>query len=211
MTPTHPLLRTLVEYRWWVLVPLSLWESTVVAFAAGMLASVGCFNIVVLGAFFLARDIVLDLAYYALGRYGGDTALARRLLAALKIGEADVEAIRRRWDARPARTMLVGKLSYGIAMSFIVAAGLVRMSLRKFVAYGALAAVVQYGTLLALGYYSGAASGGSIPDIVVHVQYVLAAGALALVAFYAFSFYARGRLLPDAASSGSAAPKGASE
>ncbi|MDE2489283.1 MAG: hypothetical protein KGM24_00440 [Elusimicrobia bacterium] len=198
MTAGGPLLRTLVEYRWWVLVPLSLWESTVVAFAAGMLASVGCFNIFLLGAFFLARDIALDLAYYALGRYGGETSLARKLLAKLRIGEANIAAVRRRWDSRPARTMLVGKLSYGIAMSFIVAAGLVRMSLRKFVAYGALAAVVQYGALLALGYFSGAASGGSIPGVVRHVQYVLAAGALGLVAFYAFSFYTRGRLLEGA-------------
>ena len=191
------LLQTLIEYRWWVLVPLSLWESTLVAFLAGMLAAAGYFNIYALAAFFFARDIALDLCYYALGHYAGRWGFIHRMLAKIHVTEESMDSVRQAWELHPARTMFIGKLSYGLAQAFVIAAGTVGMSIRKFLGYGALAAVVQYGTLLLLGYFFGASSGGSIVSIIENVQYVLLGGSAVLIAYYGTAFYLRRRMLKE--------------
>ncbi len=187
----------IVAYRWWILVPLSFGESTVVAFIAGMLAATGYFNIWALVTFFFLRDIGLDLAYYAAGHYVGRTGFIRRMLAKIHIDTNNLEHVREVWERRPARTMFIGKLSYGLAQAFIIAAGTVGMSLRKFVGYGALAAITQYGVLLALGYFFGASSGGSILHVLENVQYVLLGGSIVLVGYYGMAFYLRRRMIRE--------------
>ena len=61
----------ILQYRYWILIPLSFIEGPVVAFVAGMLASMGYFNIYFLSALFFVRDVGLDGVYYAIGHFGG--------------------------------------------------------------------------------------------------------------------------------------------
>ena len=91
--------------------------------------------------------------------------------------------------------MFIGKLSYGIAAAFIVVAGMVRMPLLLFLKYGILVAILQYGVLLFAGYFLGESLGGSITHILSNVQYAIAAVALAISAYYIFSWYMRQKFL----------------
>ena len=191
----NDLIHTLIDYRWLILIPLSFWESTLVAFVAGMLASAGYFSIYSLAAFFFLRDIALDLTYYALGRYAGKLQIVHRMLKKIHITDETMESVRNTWNSRPMRTMFIGKLSYGLAQAFIIAAGTVRMSLKKFVAWGALAAATQYGILLFLGYYFGESSGGEIISIINNIQYVLLGGSVVIVTYYGIALYLRSKML----------------
>lgn len=98
---------------------------------------------------------------------------------------------------RPGMTMLIGKLSYGIASAFIVVAGMVKMPLRVFFMYGILVAVLEYGTLLIAGYFLGATLGGTASHIINNIQYVVAAFGIALTIYYLMSWYMRGKLLKE--------------
>ena len=183
MSPQE-LAHLIIEYRFWILVPLAIVEGPIVAFIAGTLASIGYFNIYGLMVFFFARDMIMDAAWYAAGYFGWQTAFVKRMLIKLNVQESHLQEVHDLWDKYPARTMFVGKLSYGIAAAFVAVAGVVKMSLVKFFSYGALVAVVEYGGLLLLGYFFGNAFGGSVAGIVDNIQYALA-GALALLsAFY---------------------------
>ena len=186
---------TILQYRYWILIPLSLIEGPVVAFVAGTLAAAGYFNIYFLAALFFIRDVGLDGAYYAMGHFGGRTAFAERMLAKLGITDDHLEKVRVLWERRPGMTMLIGKLSYGIASAFIVVAGMVKMPLRTFFTYGSLVAVLQYGTLLVAGYFLGASFGWSIVPIINNVQYVLAFAAIAISAYYILSWRMRKKFL----------------
>ncbi|MDP2665084.1 MAG: hypothetical protein Q8P23_00320, partial [bacterium] len=64
----------ILQYRYWILIPLSLIEGPVVAFVAGTLASLGYFNMSFLAVLFFVRDVGLDGVYYAIGHFGGRTA-----------------------------------------------------------------------------------------------------------------------------------------
>jgi membrane protein DedA with SNARE-associated domain len=191
---TSSLVRQLIEYRWWILIPLSLFESTFIAFVAGLLAAAGYFTVYVLWLYFFARDIIVDLGLYGLGRWVGHTNWTRSMLVRLHITPEQLDSVRAQWNEHPARTMFIGKFSYGVAWTFIIVAGMVRMSLRKFLGYGALAAVAGYSLYLGFGYFFGTSFGGNIVTIIDNVQYVVLCGAVLLIAYYWFARHIRSRM-----------------
>ena len=196
MTFEHTL-TLLVAYRYWLLVPLAIIEGPIIAFIAGTLAKLGYFNITFLGIFFFARDMLMDSFYYAVGYFGAETALAKRLLHKLHVRGEHLEHVRELWEKYPARTMFIGKVSYGVASSFILVAGMVKMSLKKFYGYGSIVAILQFWTLLALGYVYGAAFGGTIASVLQNVEYAIAVFGLVLVLYYYFTLRARDTLLDE--------------
>lgn len=185
----------ILQYRYWILIPLTFIEGPVVAFVAGTLASAGVFNMYFLAILFFVRDVGMDIAYYATGHFGGRTAFAKRMLTKIGVTEDHLEEVRILWERRPGWTMFIGKLSYGIAAAFIVVAGMVKMPFSLFLKYGILVAILQYGILLFAGYFLGQSLGGSITHILSNVQYAIAAVALAISAYYIFSWYMRQKFL----------------
>lgn len=187
----------ILEYRYWILIPLSFIEGPVVAFIGGTLASVGLFDIYFLAWLFFVRDLGLDGAYYAMGYFGGHTKFSDRMLKKIGVTDDHLEQVRLQWVKRPGITMLIGKLSYGIASAFIVVAGMVKMPLRTFFFYGALVAILEYGTLLFAGYFFGASLGSSAAHIISKIQYAVAGAAILISAYYIFSWYMRNKLLKE--------------
>lgn len=193
--PPDAITELILQYRYWILIPLTFIEGPVVAFVAGTLASAGVFNMYFLAILFFVRDVGLDVAYYAIGHFGGRTAFAKRMLKKIGVTEDHLEEVRVLWEKRPGWTMFIGKLSYGIASAFIVVAGMVKMPFQLFIRYGILVAILQYGILLFAGYFLGQSLGGSITHILSNVQYAVAAVALAISAYYIFSWYMRQKFL----------------
>lgn len=187
----------ILQYRYWILIPLSFVEGPVIAFVAGTLASAGYFNMYFLAALFFVRDVGLDGVYYATGHFGSKTAFVQRMLKKIGITPDHLEQVRALWEKRPFWTMFVGKLSYGIASAFIVVAGTVRMPLSLFFKYGSVVAVLQYGILLFAGYYLGASLGGTIVQILENVQYFIAFAAITISGYYIFTWYMRKKFLKE--------------
>ena len=187
----------ILQYRYWILIPLSIIEGPIVAFIAGTLASLKYFNLYLLLLIFFLRDVLMDAFYYLLGYYGWKTRVARRILARMQIREEQLEGVRTLWNAHPARTMFIGKLSYGIASTFIVIAGMVRMRLVSFFKYSAIVAVAQFWTLILLGYFFGGAFGGTVAGVLEKIQYVVAGLTIVISVYYLVSWRMRARFLSD--------------
>ena len=196
MSPEQ-LTQLIVDYRYWILVPLSIIEGPVVAFVAGTLASLGYFNIYVLLLFFFARDMIMDAFYYALGYYGGRTATAQKLLRKIGVREDHLDDIRKLWEKNAGKTMFLGKLSYGIASSFIALAWTVRMPLKKFFGWGAVVAIVQFWGLIFLGYFFGE-SFGSIENVINGIHYVILGITIVGILYYILTRYMRKELTREA-------------
>jgi membrane protein DedA with SNARE-associated domain len=194
MTPAH-ISQLIIEYRYWILIPLAIVEGPIVAFIAGTLASLNYFNIYILVLIMFVRDLGLDAIWYGLGYWGSATKFAKRMLARMKVTEGHINDVRLLWEKKPIRTMFIGKLSYGISGAFVVAAGTVKMPLKKFFACGAIVTVCQYGGLLALGYFFGQVYGASLTGIVQNIQYVIAGITLVISIFYGVSWYMRGKFI----------------
>jgi membrane protein DedA with SNARE-associated domain len=176
----------ILEYRYWILLPLSFIEGPIVAFFAGMLASAGHFNPWALAGFFFVRDIVVDLACYYLGYFGRHSAWINRVLGKLGVSKDHLDEVELLWHTHPGKTMFLSKLSYGVAAGFIVVAGLVKLPLKKFLYYGSIIAVTHYGTLLVIGFFFGAAFGGTIVGLLHNIPYVIGGISLIAIAYYLF-------------------------
>lgn len=185
----------IIQYRYWILIPLTFIEGPVVAFVAGTLASAGLFNMYFLVALFFVRDVGLDIVYYAIGHFGGRTTFAQRMLKKIGVMPYHLEQVRILWEQRPGWTMFIGKLSYGIASAFIVVAGMMKMQFSLFLKYGVLVAILQYGTLLFAGYFLGESLGGSVVPIIENVQYIIVFAAIIISGYYIFSWYMRTKFL----------------
>ncbi len=189
-----PILQSIIEYRYLILIPLSFVEGPIVAFFAGTLAAAGYFNVYILALFFLVRDIAVDLACYYLGYFGGQTAWIKKLIRRMGVTDDHLDEVRALWHTHPAKTMFLSKLSYGVAAGFIVVAGLVKMDIKKFVAYGALIAVAHYGVLLLVGYFFGASFGSSITGWLEKIPYIIGGLFLIATAYYFFKRYMSNKL-----------------
>lgn len=187
----------ILEYRYWILVPLTFIEGPVVAFVAGTLAAVGIFNVYFLAVLFFVRDVGLDAVYYAIGYFGGRTSFSEKMLGKIGITDDHLERVRGLWETRPGWTMFIGKLSYGIASAFIVVAGIVKMPLSQFFFYGSIVAVIQYGTLLLVGFFLGASLGGTVTHILSNMQYAVALVAIGISLYYIISWRMREKLLKE--------------
>lgn len=70
----------ILEYRYWIIIPLSFIEGPIVAFVVGTLSFLGYFNPFFAFSIFFLRDVLLDGFFYALGKWGGKTRVAQNLL-----------------------------------------------------------------------------------------------------------------------------------
>ena len=188
------LAQLIVEYRYWILIPLTFLEGPIVAFVAGTMASVGYFNIYALGGLFFVRDVGMDLVCYAIGHYGWQWPWVRRLAQRAGITDDHLGEVRHLWHHHGFKTMFLSKLSYGIAAAFIIVAGMVRMSLKRFAIYGVIVTLLQYGTLLLLGYFLGTAFGGTVETVLRSIEYILVIVAVVGIGYIFFQRYMRKRL-----------------
>jgi membrane protein DedA with SNARE-associated domain len=164
-------LSLILEYRYLILIPLSLIEGPIVAFFAGTLASVGYFNIWYLALFFLVRDIFMDGLCYGLGHLGYNSRFGKWLMNKFRLRDEHLNDVRKMWALHPGQTMFFSKLSYGVAAAFIFVAGMIEVPLTTFFGYGVIIAFLHYGTLLFVGYFFGQSFGGQITTILERIPY----------------------------------------
>jgi membrane-associated protein len=187
----------IVEYRYLILVPLAFIEGPFVALIAGLLSALGYFDPFVVLGILIGKDISVDTACYALGRLGNRTALIKRYAAKIGIVEAHWSTVERLWEQHPWRTMFFSKLAYGLSLPFLVSAGLTRTTYSRFLFYAVQVSILQYGTLLFLGYYFG----NSLTTVQngVHIaQISLTVVGVAVVLYYILSHGVRKRLKQEA-------------
>ncbi|MDE1925312.1 MAG: hypothetical protein KGH79_04020 [Patescibacteria group bacterium] len=183
----------ILQYRYWILIPLCFVEGPIVAFVAGTLASLGYFDLYILAAIFFVRDVAVDGLMYVIGRFAGQTRFAKWFLKKVGVTGEHLKGVHKLWENHAGKTMFFSKLSYGLAATFIVVAGLVKMSPKKFFAYAALVTVMQYGTLLVLGYYFGNAF-GTVSKVLNNLGLVLLVVSLVITGYYAFTHFMSRRL-----------------
>lgn len=183
----------IIEYRYWIIIPLSFVEGPLIAFVAGTLSFLGYFNPIIMFSILLLRDIVLDTIMYVVGRYAGETRFAQRMLAKIGVRDKHLEEVERMWERHGFRTMFFSKLSYGVSAAFLIVGGLVKTPFRRFFFYGALVAAAQYGGLFVLGYFFGNAL-DTVSDIFTYLQYLILGASVVGVGWYIFTRFMRKEL-----------------
>ena len=120
------------------------------------------------------------------------------MLKKIGVEREHLEGIRQLWERRAGTTMFFGKLSYGIASSFVVLAGTVHMPLKKFFGWGAIVAITQFWILLALGYFFGTTFSSGTTRLIENILYAIGGITLLGSLYYLVSFYVGKELKKEA-------------
>lgn len=182
----NSLIDWLTHYGYWVVFPLVVVEGPIITVITGSLVSFGIFNFAVAYIVIMVADLSGDSAYYAIGRYGGQKFIQKwgRFLG---LKPETALNLKKHFDNKGGRTLMLGKISHGIGGIFLVAAGLAEMPFLKFIWYNFLATLVKSLALLLLGFYFGQAiiKINSIFDFIASVLICLFIAAIIVY----FSFY----------------------
>jgi len=143
-------------YKYAVMLPIAVFEGPIITVIGGFLASQGILNVYAVYAVSLIGDTIGDLIYYALGRWGRNTFLmkwARRLGAS----DQKIKKLEVHFEKHSGKTLFFGKISHGVGTVILIAAGVSKMSVGKFLWYNLLSSLPKSLAFVLIGYYFGEA------------------------------------------------------
>ena len=146
----------LTQYKYIVLLPVSIVEGPIVTILGGFLSSQGYLNIFAVYALVILGDLIGDSMYYAAGRFGGKPFI-NRWGRYIGIKPHNIEKLERHFEKHSGKTMIIGKLSHAIGSVFLAAAGLVKMPFGRFLWFNFIATVPKSLVWLLVGFYFGQA------------------------------------------------------
>ncbi len=145
----------IITYKYLIILPLAIFEGPLLSLLAGYLIQTGHISLVITFILLLMGDILPDLFYYQLGKYGNEKVLSNAYFKKTKNLHLTIQELERLWHTHTIKTMFFGKLSYGISVPIIISAGLAKLPLRKFVLISLPVGIFQVGSLMTIGYFLG--------------------------------------------------------
>lgn len=139
-----------------VVAPIAVLEGPIVTVIAAWLASRGLFPLWAVALVVIVADLVGDLLFYGLGRWGRGY-LPARLLDRFGLGADRLEALAGHFERKGGRTLLFGKLTHSVGFAVLAAAGAGRMKLGQFLWFNLLGTVPKSLFFVGLGYGFGTA------------------------------------------------------
>ena len=152
--PYHHLFQSLIRYKYAVILPLAVLEGPMVTVVSGILVARGVLGFFPTLAVVLLGDLVSDPALYMIGRFG--RGLLHRF-PIVKVPPARLKLLEHQYARHPWKTVIAGKLSYGLGSVFVIATGASHMPWGKFAKYMGTVDLIKSTTLLTLGFFSGRA------------------------------------------------------
>ena len=148
-------LALLLKYKYLTLFPLAVIEGPLVSLIVGFLIHQHVLNFWLAFAILLLGDIIPDSIFWCIGYYGRGTKIVKKYVLDNKLFANHLNVIEKLWTEHAKKTMFLGKLAYGMALPFLISAGVVKMPFKKFITYAVPVSIFQYGTIVLIGYFLG--------------------------------------------------------
>lgn len=135
------------------LLPLAVIEGPVVTLACGVLISVGKLNPLLAFGIVVAGDFIGDAILYSLGRWGGRRVLSffgSRPRLAARVRDLEGQLLK-----EADRALIIGKLTHSVGAAVLLAAGMVRVPLGRFLAVSLGSTLLKSFVLLVAGHWIG--------------------------------------------------------
>lgn len=160
MLESVPFLPSLIAFletsKYFIIFIGSFFEGTAVMMTSGILWHFGKVQFWPMYGALLAGDVLSDLVWYFLGRFG-----ARRFVARwghfINMTPAVVEKIERRFHHYHLQILVISKLTmgFGLAAAILATAGMLRVSLARYIIINVLCGFVWVFFVAVIGYYFG--------------------------------------------------------
>ena len=144
----------LKHYGYFAMLPLMIIEGPVVTIISAMLASLGAFSWPIVLIISITGDMIGDVLFYWLGyRFG--MKFVNNVGKYIGITERLVLRMEKYFQNHGGKTIFAVKSTTGLCWTTFVAAGIVKMDLKKFIQYSFLGGIVWSSFLVAMGYFYG--------------------------------------------------------
>lgn len=148
------ILYLLSEYRYLLLYPLAIVEGPILAVIAGFLCMNHLFNPLIVYPVIILGDITGDSFVYLFGRVGLPGFL-KQILKKMGFHAEKVQQVKAYFDTNPRKTISLSKISLGIGIAGIYAAGAVKIPYPKFIGICLITSLIQYVFYLGIGLLFG--------------------------------------------------------
>jgi membrane-associated protein len=142
----------LIAYGSGLLLPLAVIEGPIVSVLAGFLSARGYFLWYWALGLLVCGDLIGDLIYYYLGRTAGTplAVLGRRF----GLRSTPSPELQRKLERSATKMLFIGKWTHSIGFLVLVASGMLRLPLAKFMLVNLLATLPKSALLFAIGYFA---------------------------------------------------------
>ncbi|MBN9886873.1 DedA family protein [Salipiger abyssi] len=154
-----------------ILAPIAVLEGPIVTVIAAWLASRGLLDVWSVSIVVILADMVGDMGFYALGRWGLHR-LPLRWRYRMGLSRARLAQVAGHFQKNGSRTLVIGKLTHSAGAAVLVAAGLAKMPMFRFFWVNLLATIPKSLFFVALGYAFGAAY-SKIDDWIARISLLL--------------------------------------
>lgn len=161
-----------------LLLPLAIIEGPIVAVLAGVLCAQGVLDWRFVLAILVAGDLIGDLIYYAAGRFS--QGWLHRMVLRLRLPLQGAKDLAARVSAHSTRMLLIGKWTHAIGALVLIAAGVARVGIARFMVINLLATLPKSALLLGAGMWAGANAAGIFHDAGYIAPALLVLGAAAV-------------------------------
>lgn len=151
----HQIIQFFIKYKYQAILPVAIAEGPIITIISGFLVSRGRLSLVPVLLIVYFGDIISDSIFFFLGH------ASRRVVDYLKflhITEKRLERMENQFQTAPWKTMILGKVSYGLGTVFMIASGASHMPWRNFLKYIFSLNFIRSSILLAIGFYFGRAA-----------------------------------------------------
>jgi membrane protein DedA with SNARE-associated domain len=188
-------LALLSAHKYLALFPLAVVEGPLVSLVVGFLIHKQILSFWLSFLILLLGDIIPDSIFWCIGYYGRGTKMVKKYVLDNKLFANHLNVIERLWTEHTKKTMFLGKLAYGMALPFLISAGVIKMPFKKFITYAVPVSIFQYGTIVLIGYLLGN-SYNAASFYVGSIYRVLAIFViLCIVIYYLIIRYARKKII----------------
>jgi membrane protein DedA with SNARE-associated domain len=142
------------SYGPWILLPVMIIEGPIVTIIAAFLASMGLLSIVLVYFLSLIGNIIGDLNYYAIGRFGREKFI-RKYGKYIGLHEERIEYLEEHYKNHFLKTILIAKITEAPIIPTLVAAGLAKTDMRKYILLTSAIEVPKVLIVVLIGYYFG--------------------------------------------------------
>ena len=146
----------LTKYGYFILFPLAVVEGPIVTVIGAFLASLGYLNIFIVYGVVIIGDLVGDVIFYAVGRWGGRKFLEKwgRYFG---VSPDHILNLEKHFEKYSGKTILFGKWTQSVGFAILIVAGMAKMPFKKFMQFNFVGSLPKSLVLLLIGYYFGQA------------------------------------------------------
>jgi membrane-associated protein len=144
-----------LQYRYFFLAILAIFEGPVVMMISGFLLKLGYISFFPAYIALMAGDLAGDVGWYALGYYGSP--IVRRFGKYVSITDEKVKIIERIFHSHRGKILFLSKITmgFGFALVTLVTAGLVRIPFRWYFGMNMAGQIVWTAFLMLVGFVFG--------------------------------------------------------